>query len=161
MSCVLSPEKEKISTPEKNGITVCFVCSGNTCRSPMAEAWLNHVGAKNGIRALSAGLCASGFSPISSGAVEALESAGVPCTSSNNYKAHISTPASHELFERCDRIIGMSARHTMLLIMNYPEYASKISSFPQDIPDPFGESADVYCEILEMIKKGILEEFGV
>ena len=157
----LSPEKEKNEVKNESGITVCFVCSGNTCRSPMAQAYLNYKGAGKGIRALSAGISTQGLSPISSAAIEALDKAGVPCTPANNYRAHLSSPTSAELFERCDRIIGMTSRHTMLLLMNYPEFAAKISSFPSDIPDPFGQDTEIYCEILDMIKEGILSEFGV
>ena len=157
----LTPQKEKTDTKTEKGMTVCFVCSGNTCRSPMAQAYLNYKGADKGLRAVSAGISTRGFSPISTAAAEALEKAGVPCTPTNNYRAHLSSPASAELFERCDRIIGMTARHTMMLLMNFPEFAGRISSFPTDIPDPFGQDTEVYCEILEMIKYGILTEFGV
>lgn len=161
MNDTLCTKEEKTLNETKDELTVCFVCSGNTCRSPMAEAWLNYVGKKRGLRAVSAGIVASGFAPISSAAVEALEKFGVPCTKDSDYKNHVSTPVSSELFDKCDRIIGMTSKHTMLLIMHYPEFASKISSFPTDVPDPFGESTEVYCDILEIIKNGILCEFGV
>ena len=52
---------------------VIFICTGNTCRSPMAAAVLNHYGAPKGIFAFSRGIYADVGAPISENAAKALE----------------------------------------------------------------------------------------
>ena len=56
-------EEKKIFTPEVPDILL-FVCTGNTCRSPMAAAMFNFLFPERNAFAVSAGLCADG-SPIS------------------------------------------------------------------------------------------------
>lgn len=160
-SQVLCPEKEKSGVKPHEGIRVCFVCSGNTCRSPMAQAWLNHVGAARGYTAVSCGLATAGLEPISHGALAALHRAGVPNTPNNNYESHLSRPASLSFLEGCDRIIGMTQRHAMALLMAFPQLASRISAFPEDIPDPFGQPDEAYEETLSAIACGIAREFAL
>ena len=75
-------EEKKIFTPEVPDILL-FVCTGNTCRSPMAAAMFNFLFPERNAFAVSAGLCADG-SPISENAKEALRRRGVPCTVENN-----------------------------------------------------------------------------
>ena len=53
---------------ENRGLKVCFVCTGNTCRSPMAAAVLNQYGKKYDISAVSAGLFPHVGDPISENA---------------------------------------------------------------------------------------------
>ena len=154
-------------------VTVCFVCTGNTCRSPMAQALVNdmtrtppvcsmsdieNILNKKNIRATSAGLCAGG-APISKYALEALEKAGIRSLPDNDYKTHISRGIDIETVQTCDLIIGMTCAHAMNLIAAFPAYASKISCMPTDIPDPYGGNATDYQACLAEIKKGIKQLF--
>lgn len=152
---------------------VCFVCTGNTCRSPMAAAVLNHktriiegsaacdinklLSAKH-IRATSAGLFAMGDA-IAENAVQALEAAGIPSLPDNHYRAHVSRSIDLETMETCDRIVGLTSRHAMQLLTMYPQFASKITCFPEDIPDPFGGDLEAYKVCLEAIRRGIDDMF--
>ena len=153
--------------------TVCFVCTGNTCRSPMAEAVFNHIfrvppvctacdmekvlSAKS-LRATSAGLYAMG-DPIAKNAIAALEDAGIPSAPDNDYKNHISRPINPEIMEGCDLIIGLTESHALQLMGWFPQYASKITSMPRSIPDPFGGDLEDYRACLAAITEGIREMF--
>ena len=164
---------KKHETGRKNGLRVCFVCTGNTCRSPMAAALLNDMGRvpeicsmcdmerlinSEKIHATSAGLFANG-SPISENAVKALELSDVRSLPDNDYKSHISRSVTASVMEESDIIVGISGRHTMHPITMFPQYASKIISMPCDIPDPFGGDVDEYTQCLEQIKACIKELF--
>ncbi|WP_054705802.1 low molecular weight phosphatase family protein [Bacillus sp. JCM 19041] len=70
---------------------VLFICTGNTCRSPLAEAFLNDL-AGDRFEALSAGVFAENGSPISRGSAHVLEQEGLTTE-------HTSQPVSDELIE--------------------------------------------------------------
>lgn len=156
----------ELSLPEKEGsdlrkpLTVCFVCSGNTCRSPMAAAVLNHFG-KGKYRAFSAGLSASDGDPISEEAVNALREAGIENTPQNDYVSHKAVFVNPEMLERCDKIIAVSKNHMLALIYTFPQLAEKISVMSQDIPDPFMRGAEVYKDCLSKIIACIKEMFNL
>ena len=135
-----------------------FVCSGNTCRSPMAAALFNYLFGKDGRRALSAGLVANG-SPISSGAEKALRDRGVPCTDDNDYIHHISHNVTREDVEKARLVVAVTGFHATQLIMRFPEHATKISVLPEDVPDPYGGSDEEYAECLKTIEKMLVAVF--
>ena len=106
------------------------------------------------IRAVSAGLFATG-APIAEKAVAALEADGVRATPENLYTAHRSRTIDPETVETCDLIVGMTGEHALQLMLAFPAYASKITSMPTDIPDPYGGDAAEYASCLAKIKDGI------
>ncbi len=126
-----------------------FVCTGNTCRSPMAEAVFNFDYGDSGYLAISAGLMADG-SPISENALDALFEEG--------YRVK-GRPSSRQLTEEmvaeADIVVGISASHAMQIIMVYPQFASKVYSMPFDITDPYGGSLETYKACLADIKKAL------
>lgn len=172
-STALKDEREAPRPALPTPTRVCFVCTGNTCRSPMAEAVLNHLFrippvcsacdmekllfAKE-IRATSAGLYASG-DPISPLAVQALAAANIPATSDNDYTRHVSRPVNPEIMENADLVVGMTPSHAMQLTVWFPEHASKITSMPHPIPDPFGGDLEDYRACLAAIIEGIRAMF--
>lgn len=141
-------------------LRVCFVCTGNTCRSPMAAAVLNQLGA-GAYEACSAGISAITGDPISKNAVTALEAAGIENTPANNYRSHTATQISAEIAAKCDRIVAISKRHMMALIYAFPDMSEKITVMGRDIPDPFMGDQRVYDECLKSITDCIKETFAV
>lgn len=154
------PLKEKISDANEYKTSVCFVCSGNTCRSPMAAAVLSHLG-KGAYMTASAGLCAVAGEPISKGSVKALEKAGIENTPENNYESHKAIETSEEYLERFDKIVAISRSHELNLICAYPALAGKITVMPRDIPDPFMQGQQIYDTCLKAITEGIKELFAL
>lgn len=147
---------------EKKIVRVCFVCTGNTCRSPMAAAVANAMAAEAQnascdvtLEAFSAGLYANDGEPISIHAREALEVAEVAVVPSCDYRRHIAHTLSQEDVERADLLVGMSGSHCMELFMRYPQAAQRITSMPSPISDPFGGDLSVYTKCLDEITEGI------
>ena len=131
---------------------VLFVCSGNTCRSPMAQALFNHKYASDGRYAESCGLFATG-APVSANAEKALEEYGIKGFS------HISRNVSAELMRRAELVVGLTGRHASQLIMSYPQFASKITAMPADISDPYGRTLEDYRRCLAEIDAGLADAF--
>lgn len=136
---------------------VLFVCTGNTCRSPMAAALLNHLASGKGgeMVADSAGLYAREGDLITAPAAEALAEAGIAPTAQNDYRAHRARLVSAELVKEADEVIAITGGHAMELLMRFPEYAAKIGTLGVDIPDPFGGDGEVYRRCLDMLTLAI------
>ena len=146
-----------------------FVCSGNTCRSPMAEVIARDILAKErgvspenfeqetGIHFLSAGTCADDFSPASPEARKVVESMGLSLTS------HISHPVTPKLLEYADRIFCMTPAHARQLLSIMPEIADKVFTLAQKsggISDPYGGSIEVYETCARQIREELEKEFA-
>ena len=154
-SATAFPFSEKIKTSgEKQSIL--FVCTGNTCRSPMCAAAVNGLAAyKDRFFAFSAGLSPVPGSPISENAVKALESVGIQPSPDNDYKAHLAREVREADLASCDLAVGLTAAHAFHLVMAFPAYAGKICSFGRDISDPFGGDEEAYRRCLSDILRGL------
>lgn len=144
--------------------SVCFVCTGNTCRSPMAAAVTNHLASlyKKPISATSAGLYAATGEPIAANAALALENAGIEAHGARNYYLHRAHTLCAEEAERCDLLVGLTDRHAMELLLRYPALADRITCLTPSIADPFGGDLACYesclCEITDAIKQMLFRE---
>lgn len=126
--------------------TILFVCTGNTCRSPMAEAIARHLVDAAPIPGLvttvkSAGAYAGPGAPATPEAIKAVESMGI------RMHAHASTPLSRELVNEADAIFGLTRAHTDAILAIAPEAADKVAVLDpdgRDVPDPIGAPQGVY-----------------
>lgn len=124
-----------------------FVCTGNTCRSPMAERLARHLcRSVDGWTFSSAGLFASPGAPASAEAVKALAEKGLDLSD------HRSTPVRPELLEESDWVICMTDGHRRLVLEQIPEGEDRVKTLhafspekpDRDVMDPIGGSLDAY-----------------
>ena len=115
---------------------VLFVCIGNACRSPMAEA-IALRDASDVIDPSSAGLFPLGYIPDSTR--QTLENNGF------SPEGLSSKPISHDLWDNADLIINLSGRRSDSLF----DRSEKIEDW--DVADPYGSEPEVYQQILEEI----------
>jgi len=129
---------------------VLFVCSGNICRSPMAEYLLRRwLGADSGWRVASAGVSAFDGLRASREAIEVLQEKGIDLT------PHHSRSLTREVVDAASVIVVMTAQHRSTVLTRFPEAAGKVfllksfgaSSREEDVEDPIGASADTYRHV--------------
>lgn len=130
---------------------ILFVCTGNTCRSPMAEAVCKML--YPDIESSSRGVSVFMPLPISKNAYTALlEEYNI------DFKDHTSKQITKEDFEYFDVILTMTVTHKDHLKQVFNEYKDKIftltgytQGFEIDISDPYGGSLDIYKQTLKQI----------
>ena len=116
-------------------MNILFVCTGNTCRSPMAEGYLRSKGI-DGVTVLSRGLASDG-SPVSLNSKTAMAEVGI------DISGHISRQITDRDIKNADKIICLSPSHrAVLLSAGAPQ--EKLYILGKGISDPFGGDITVY-----------------
>ena len=131
---------------------IIFICTGNTCRSPMAEGLFRAHGGedKTGLTAASAGLFTQDGMPASQNAVAAAAELGADIT------AHRSRMLTPELARDARYLICMTGAHYDRLCELFPDCADKVFTLlPEDISDPFGGDLETYRRAAAEIDKGV------
>ncbi|MEQ8848329.1 L-threonylcarbamoyladenylate synthase [Botrimarina sp.] len=138
---------------------VVFICTGNTCRSPMAEVLMRRRLAQRlrvaddelearGVMVASAGIAAGPGSPASPEAVELMKEQGL------SLAAHASQQLSEHLVRHADLLVAMTPSHVESVVSLWPEAAGRVKLLDPSggpIADPIGGPIDVYRRCAEQI----------
>ncbi len=144
---------------------ILFVCTGNSCRSPMAKEYfekrLKELGRED-VEVACAGIAQIASGPATEYAKEVMKEEGV------DLSKHQSRPVTDEELKGSDLIFVMENRQRLYLIARYPKAAGKIYllkdfkkigeltfSNEPDIPDPIGRDIEFYKKTFSLIKKSI------
>lgn len=129
-----------------------FVCTGNTCRSPMAEGLFRKI-LSDRLECTEDGLTEKGYVILSAGlattpGMAASEhSAAVLREEGIDLLGHQSQSATAELLGVADHIVTMTRSHRESILTRYPDLAPRVrllSAEGRDVSDPFGGDRDDY-----------------
>jgi protein-tyrosine-phosphatase len=140
---------------------VVFICTGNVCRSPMAEGFYRHqTKSDENIRVGSAGISAFDGQAASQHSVDVMKQEGIDIS---NHASRMLTP---DIVGEASHIFGMTRTHRDAVQMMFPEAREKVfvlreflvgpdADFDLDVSDPIGGSLEEYIRTRNLIKEAL------
>ena len=155
-----SETKASMSSITPPGLrNILFVCTGNTCRSPLAEGFLKKILREHSLGEMEIGSAGLAALPGSSASSHAVKVALEGSVSLDEHKARL---VKAELITKADLIIVMEPGHRQQLLDRYPHVSDKIyllrhfaryGSRERGIPDPYGLNLEGYRFCFDDIKE--------
>ena len=144
---------------------IIFVCTGNTCRSPMAEVLCRNLLANHfqcsleevenrGYVVMSAGVAASGQSTASSAAQQVVIARGMSLAD------HLSQPLNETHIRFADKIYAMTRNHREAILSFWPSADTRLFVLRTDggdIADPYGGSISLYDDCADQIEDELMK----
>lgn len=133
---------------------IVFVCTGNTCRSPMAEGIFNSLPDK-GYFSTSAGIYAADGNRASGNAVLAMMDMKIDI---RNHRARALTP---EILECADLVLTMTKNHKEAILSAFPQFSHKVKTLAEfaqttgDVSDPYSGDIEIYRSCADEIREHI------
>ncbi len=126
---------------------VLMICTGNTCRSPLAQVILKKQHPDWEVR--SAGVMAEVGRPAAAHSRELARQLGA------DLESHRAQSVSAELVEWADLVLGVTEAHVQAVQRAFPESAAKVRSLGREISDPVGQSLAVYQRCAEQLQEAL------
>ncbi|OYP29499.1 Sua5/YciO/YrdC/YwlC family protein [Rhodopirellula sp. MGV] len=144
---------------------IVLVCTGNTCRSPMAETLMREqlrkkLGREDAVRVLSAGVAASNGSCASPQSIEVMGERSLDLT------GHASQPLGDEIMNVADLVLTMTRAHRAAILAAWPEMYDRVFTLRHDggdITDPIGMPVETYRQCADQMENELsawLEKLG-
>ena len=140
---------------------VLFVCTGNTCRSPMAEGlFAKLVAGREDYTASSAGVAACGEGPVSADTRAVLRSRKAPVPETGGRRV------TQAMLEKATHVFAMTQSHLDVLERAFPEHSRKfhlVCEFADvdgngpgaDVPDPIGMGGGAYEAVADVLETAL------
>lgn len=167
-SCLREGVVSQSALDRLSSMIILLVCTGNTCRSPMAEVIMRRLAAEKlgctteqldqrGVLVASAGIAAAPGSGPTAEAVAVMKEKSL-CLAD-----HVSQPLTEKLVRHADVILTMTGGHRQAILRRWPDAAPRTHTLRpdgRDVGDPIGSPVAVYRDCAEQIECALKERIN-